>query len=155
MKRVRSDEEDTRNGCTKSGGQTVDKQVEKKGGERILPCAMPESTPGGEREPPRRTWDRVPQRKIASKCRRKKWVRHWDRASWGGRAEREAPCHCMWHRSGVTAGDRKVRWMREDASTAGKGRHRTKLLIPKVGSGGTRCAVKLLAHEAEASLILL
>ena len=34
----------------------------------------------------------------------------------GGRAEREAPCHCMWHKSGMTVGDRKVRRMREHAS---------------------------------------
>ena len=37
----------------------------------ILPCAMPESTEGGETKPPRRTWDRVPQRKLASRCQRR------------------------------------------------------------------------------------
>ena len=37
------------------------------------------------------------------------WARQWERASSGGRAEQEAPCHCMWQRSGVTTGDRKVR----------------------------------------------
>ena len=34
----------------------------KRRGERILPCAMPESTQGEETELPRRTWNRVPQR---------------------------------------------------------------------------------------------
>ena len=38
--------------------------------ERILPCAMPESTQGEETEPPRRTWDRVPHRKLARRCQR-------------------------------------------------------------------------------------
>ena len=56
------------------------------------------------------------------------------------------------HRGPESATDERGRKPR---STAGKGRHRTKPLIPKVGSGGTHCAVKLLAHEAEASLILL
>ena len=78
---------------------------------------------------------------------RKKCVCHGDGASSGGRAEREAPCHCMWHRSVVTTGNRKVRRMRENASpgarrerdvtepsTAGEGRHRTKPLVPEVVS---------------------
>ena len=43
----------------------------KRRGERILPCAMPESTQGEETEPPRRTWDRVPQRKLARRCHRR------------------------------------------------------------------------------------
>ena len=43
----------------------------KRKGERILPCAMPESTQGEETEPPRRTSDRVPQRKPASRCQRR------------------------------------------------------------------------------------
>ena len=42
----------------------------KRRGERILPCAMPESTQGEETEPPRRTWDRVPHRKLARRCQR-------------------------------------------------------------------------------------
>ena len=45
-----------------------------------------------------------------------KWARHWEHASSGGRAEREAPCHCIWQSSGVTTGDWKVRRMRELAS---------------------------------------
>ena len=32
---------------------------------------MPESTQGEETEPPRRTWDRVPQRKLARRCQRR------------------------------------------------------------------------------------
>ena len=36
-------------------------------GERTLPCAMPN---GWEAESPMRTWDSVPQRKLASKCQR-------------------------------------------------------------------------------------
>ena len=42
----------------------------KRRGERVLPCAMPESTQGGETEPPRRTCDKVPHRKLASRCHR-------------------------------------------------------------------------------------
>ena len=40
-------------------------------GERTLPCATPESTHGWEAESPRRTWDRVPQRKLARRCQRR------------------------------------------------------------------------------------
>ena len=43
----------------------------KRRGERILPSAMPESTQGEETEPPRRTWDSVPQRKLARRCQRR------------------------------------------------------------------------------------
>ena len=48
--------------------------------------------------------------------RKNKWARHGEHASSGGRAEREAPCHCMWQWSGGATGDRKVRRMREHAS---------------------------------------
>ena len=54
----------------RSDSKTVNQLIEKKG-ERILPCAMPESTQGEETEPPRRTWDRVPQRKLARRCQRR------------------------------------------------------------------------------------
>ena len=63
-KGVISDEGNTGNGCTKSGGKTDDKQVEKEEGENP-------ATHGGETEPPRRTWDWVPQRKVASRCHRR------------------------------------------------------------------------------------
>ena len=39
-------------------------------GERTQPCGMPVSTNGWEAESPMRTWDSVPQRKLASKCQR-------------------------------------------------------------------------------------
>ena len=42
----------------------------KRRGERSLPCAMPESTQREETEPPRRSWDRVPHRKLARRCQR-------------------------------------------------------------------------------------
>ena len=80
-----------------------------------------------------------------------KWVRHWERASSRGRAEQEAPCHCIWQRSGVTTRDERAR---KPGSTAGEGRHRTKPLVPEAGPGGTNCAVKLLTEEAETRLIL-
>ena len=89
--------------------------------------------------------------------RRKKWARHWERASSGGRVEREAPCHSMWQRSGVATGDRKVRRMREHASLGAR-RERDvtepSRSFQKVGPGGTNSAVKLLTQETETSLIL-
>ena len=51
---VRGNEGNT--GGAKSDSKTVNQQIENKG-ERILPCAMPESTQGEETEPTRRTWD--------------------------------------------------------------------------------------------------
>ena len=53
----------------KGGSETVDEQVEKKGRKNSA-LRNAESTQGGETEPPRRTWDRVPHRKLASKCQR-------------------------------------------------------------------------------------
>ena len=66
---VRGSKGNTRDGRAKSDSKTVNQKIEKKG--RILPCAMPESTQGEETEPPRRTWDRVPQRKLARRCQRR------------------------------------------------------------------------------------
>ena len=67
---VRGNKGDTRDSGAKSDSETVDEQIEKKG-ERTLPCAMPESTQGKDTEPPRRTWDKVPQRKLARRCQRR------------------------------------------------------------------------------------
>ena len=64
---VRSNEGNTGDGRTKSDSKTV--RLKRKG-ERILPRAMPESTQGEETEPPRRTLDKVPQKKLASNCQR-------------------------------------------------------------------------------------
>ena len=65
----------------------------------------------------------------------------------------EAGCLCLWDCTGPEgASDERGRQPR---STAGKGRHRAKLLVPEVGAGGTYCAVKLLAQKAETSLVLL
>ena len=57
---VRGSEGNTGDGRAKSDSKTVNQQIGR--GERILPCTMPESTQGEETEPPRRAWDRVPQR---------------------------------------------------------------------------------------------
>ena len=70
-------------------------------------------------------------------------------------AEQEAPCHCIWQRSGVTTGD--VRRMREHRSLGAR-RERdvtepTKPLVPEAGPGGTDCPVELLTQEAETSMI--
>ena len=65
----------------------------------------------------------------------------------GGRAEPEAPCHCIWHKG---AADERTG---NSGSTAGEGRHRPKPFVPEVGLEGTNCAVKLLTQEAETSLI--
>ena len=63
------------------------------------------------------------------------------------RAEQEAPCHCIWQRSGVTTFDRKVLRMREHASLGAR-RERDVTepshSFPEVGPGGTDCAVELL-----------
>ena len=58
---VRSDEGDTRNGRMKGGSETVDEQVEKKGGKN---SALRNDSV--DPVPPKRTWDRVPHRKFAS-----------------------------------------------------------------------------------------
>ena len=68
-----------------------------------------------------------------------KWARLWERASSGGRAEREAPCHCIWQRSGVATGDRKVRRMREHASL---GARRERDVTDPSHSFQTDCAVR-------------
>ena len=69
----------------------------------------------------------------------------------------EAPCHCVWQRSGVTTGDRKVLRMREHASLGARREGTSQNQATRStasGPGGRNCAVKLLTQEAETSLIL-
>ena len=64
---VRGGEGNTSDGKAKGDSELSISRLKRRG-EIILPCAMPESTQGEETEPPRRTWDRVPHRKLARRC---------------------------------------------------------------------------------------
>ena len=59
---VRGGEGHTREGRAKGGSETVNKQIEEK---RRKNSALRD---GGETEPPRCTWDRVPHKKLARRC---------------------------------------------------------------------------------------
>ena len=81
------------------------------------------------------------RRKKSPQWEREKWVRHWERASSGGRAEQEGPCHCIWQRSGVTPEVRKVRRMREHARLGARRRGTSQNQAARSKSGFWRHAL--------------
>ena len=92
--------------------------------------------------------------KKRSPAEEEKWSRHWEHASSGGQTEREAPCHCMWHRSRVTTGEERRMRTGILGSTAGEGRHRPKPFVPNMGFGRTNCAEISDAGNEKTNLIL-